>query len=118
MSDNLVSIDCPYCGSQHLLPLEEDCDAIKMQAKAAMQCSCTGSWLVRTKKKITNMVINDTDDECCAEAVVQMLGMMRDDLFDKITVKRERYTYTFTKNSENVIKFKRQEQKKEEMTIL
>lgn len=118
MSDNLVTIDCPYCGSPHLLPLEEDCDPFKMQAKAAMECTCTGSWLVRTKEKITNAVVKDTDDEDCAEAVAKMLGMMRDELFDKITVKKDQYTYTFTKNSDNVIKFKRQEQKKEEMTIL
>ena len=118
MEDDLIQIECPYCGETQLVQFEENSDATQMRAKAAMQCSCTGSLLVRTKKKITNMVINDTDDECCAEAVAQMLGMMRDDLFDKITVKRERYTYTFTKNSENVIKFKRQEQKKEEMTIL
>ncbi len=118
MSDNLVTIDCPYCGSPHLLPLEEDCDAIKMQAKAAMECTCNGSRNVRLDARIRAKIMEDTDeDEQCADNVIKIVNMMRDQAFDRVTIKVESHTYTLSRNADNVLKFKRANSKKEEMTL-
>ena len=49
--------------------------------------------------------------------MVQMVKMMRHGEFDRITIKNKKFTYTISINSESVMKFKRTEQRKEEMTL-
>ncbi len=116
MGDNLLTAYCPFCGQQHMIEYVEGLDATGLEALAAMACDCPGSWTIKQKHKIQSILKEDMEEKA-VEAVLEMVKMMRSCYFDKITIKREKYTYTISVNSENVLKFKRQESKKEEMTL-
>lgn len=113
----MVAIDCPYCGQQQMVEIDETMSPTEYQALAAMSCNCPGSWIVRQEKKIRQKIENDGLDEEGIEHVVQMVKMMRHGEFDRITIKNKKFTYTISINSESVMKFKRTEQRKEEMTL-
>ena len=112
----MIAIDCPYCGQQQMVEIDEAMNPTEYQALAAMYCNCPGSWIVRQENKIKSLLGEDME-EGAVEAVLEMVKMMRSGFFDKISIKKEKYTYTISVNSENVLKFRRQESKKQEMTL-
>ena len=116
MSDNLLTVHCPFCGQQQMIEYEEGMLPEMTEALAAMACNCAGSWTIKQQHKIKSLLGEDME-EGAVEAVLEMVKMMRSGFFDKISIKKEKYTYTISVNSENVLKFRRQESKKQEMTL-
>ena len=114
--NNLIALACPYCGQQQMVKYDPNLTPIEEEALAAMACNCPGSWIVRQEEKIKNMVSDDLDEDETM-GVIEAVKMMRHGYFDRMTIKKEKFTYTISINSENVMKFKRQESKKQEMTL-
>lgn len=113
----MIAIDCPYCGQQQMVEIDERMTPTEYQALAAMNCDCPGSWIIRQQEKIKEKIKNDDLEEDAVEAVIDMVKMMRCGFFDKITIKTGKFTYMISLTGEAVLKFKRQESRKEEMTL-
>ena len=105
----MIAINCPYCGQQQMVEIDERMTPTEYQALAAMNCDCPGSWIIRQQEKIKEKIKNDDLEEDAVEAVIGF--------FDKITIKTGKFTYMISLTGEAVLKFKRQESRKEEMTL-
>ena len=115
--NDLITLDCPYCGQSHMIKYDPNLTPTEERALAAMACNCPGSWIVRQENKIKALIQDDLEEADAVAAVIDTVKMMRYGFFDRMTIKKEKYTYTISLNAENVLKFKRQESKKQEMTL-
>ena len=115
--NDLIALECPYCHQQHMIKYDPDLTPTEEQALAAMACDCPGSWIVRKENRIKALIQDDLEEADAVTAVIDAVKMMRYGYFDRMTIKKGKYTYTISLNAENVLKFKRQESKKQEMTL-
>ena len=114
--NGLISIDCPYCGQHQMVEVKDKMTPTEYQAAAAMQCDCAGSRMVKNAKKIKNIIEGDLLEDA-TDGVLQIVKMVDQNFFDKVTVKYGELTYVIRKNSEGVLIFQRKEQRKKETTL-
>lgn len=110
-------VDCPYCANGIMIETDGTETPEQLAEKAAMACDCEGSWGYRHEKRIRARLVDDLKDENAVEGVMGMIQLLKAGYYDAINIKKDEITYTIKNNTENVLKFQRKKNTKEDMTL-
>lgn len=90
---------CPECGQMIFVDAPEDATDEELMELAKQTCSCTGAQLERLKirsgNKIKAFIEKEfPDDSAPGNIMMQAIQTLQSGIYDKITLKRGRRTYT------------------------
>lgn len=117
MGMKMIRVDCPYCTNGILIETDGQETPEQLSEKAALACNCEGSWGFRHERKIRARLVDDLEDTKAVDAVMEMVSLVKSGYYDVVTVKKDEITYQIKTNADNVLKFQRKKNEKEDMTL-